>query len=244
MLRTVPLPRCTGEDARRATALSLGSLETFENAGIFEHPPKQDHLMFTGLVTDVGTVVSTVPRGALRRVRIACACSVETIALGASIACSGPCLTAVAKGTEEGGGWFEVDVGAETLARTTAGDWHIGTRLNLERSLKVGDELGGHIVTGHVDGVADIVAVEPFDGLSRFEIAAPHALARFIAEKGSVALDGTSLTVNAVSGDRFSVLLIPHTLAVTTWGERRAGDTLNLEVDLMARYAARLAEAG
>ena len=200
--------------------------------------------MFTGLVSDVGTVVSTDARGALRRVRIACAYSIETIALGASIACNGPCLTAVTTGKGEGGGWFEVDVGAETLARTTAGAWRPGTRLNLERSLKVGDELGGHIVTGHVDGVAEIVSVEPFDGMSRFEIAAPHVLARFIAEKGSISLDGTSLTVNAVSGDRFSVLLIPHTLAVTTWGERKAGDRLNVEVDLMARYAARLAETG
>ena len=199
--------------------------------------------MFTGLVSDVGTVVAVEPRGELTRVRIACGYDVETIALGASIACGGPCLTAVATGTGEQGGWFEVDVGAETLARTTAGAWAPGTRLNLERSLKVGDELGGHIVTGHIDGVADILTVTPFDGMSRFEVRAPRALARFIAEKGSVALDGTSLTVNAVEGDTLSVLLIPHTLAVTTWGEREARDQLNLEVDLMARYAARLAEA-
>lgn len=204
--------------------------------------------MFTGLVSDVGTVLGVEPRGELTRLRISCGYAPETIAIGASIACNGPCLTAVATGRNasaegEAGGWFDVDVGAETLTRTTAGAWREGTRLNLERSLKVGDELGGHIVTGHVDGVAEILAVEPFDGMGRFEVRAPRAVARFIAEKGSVALDGTSLTVNAVEGDTFSILLIPHTLAVTTWGERRAGDKLNLEVDLMARYAARLTEA-
>ncbi|MGB6176164.1 MAG: riboflavin synthase, partial [Methylocella sp.] len=137
--------------------------------------------------------------------------------------------------------WFEADVGAETLSRTTARHWKAGTKLNLERALTLGDELGGHIVTGHVDGVAKIVAIEDFDGMRRIDIKAPHGLARFIAEKGSVALDGTSLTVNRVEADIFSVLLIPHTLRVTTWGERRLGDEINLEVDLMARYAARLA---
>jgi riboflavin synthase len=200
--------------------------------------------MFTGLVSDVGKVESVEARGDLRRIRIASHYAAETIALGASIACNGPCLTAVAVGEGEGGAWFDVDVGAETLARTSAGRWTVGTRLNLERSLKIGDELGGHLVTGHIDGVATIRAVEPFDGMSRFTIEAPHKLARFIAEKGSIGLDGTSLTVNSVEGDVFSVLLIPHTLAVTTWGERVAGDSLNLEVDLMARYAARLAETG
>ena len=199
--------------------------------------------MFTGLVSDVGTVESVEPRGDLRRLRVASHYAPETIALGASIACNGPCLTAVAIGAREGGAWFDVDVGAETLARTSAGSWAIGTRLNLERSLKIGDELGGHLVTGHIDGVATILAVDPFDGMSRFTIEAPAALARFIAEKGSIGLDGTSLTVNSVDGNVFSVLLIPHSLAVTTWGERKAGDMLNLEVDLMARYAARLAEA-
>ncbi len=201
--------------------------------------------MFTGLVTAIGTVRRIETRGDLKRVRIASRYRPETIALGASIACNGPCLTAVAmgvdeRGADEAGGWFDVDVGAETLARTTAGAWREGTTLNLERSLKIGDELGGHIVTGHIDGVAEILAVEPFDGMSRFTIRAPDRLARFIAEKGSVALDGTSLTVNTVDANVFSVLLIPHSLAVTTWGERRAGDHLNLEVDLMARYAARL----
>ncbi|MGD0633239.1 MAG: riboflavin synthase [Beijerinckiaceae bacterium] len=196
--------------------------------------------MFTGLISDTGRVERVEVAGALRRLRIASSYRPDTIALGASIACNGPCLTVVASGARDGGSWFDVEVGAETLARTTAGTWREGTRLNLERSLKIGDELGGHIVTGHVDGVAEILAVEPFDGMSRFTIRAPASLARFIAEKGSVSLDGTSLTVNSVEGTDFSVLLIPHTLAVTTWGERVAGDRLNLEADLMARYAARL----
>ncbi len=196
--------------------------------------------MFTGLITDVGEVTAIAPHGELFRMRIACSYPADTIAIGASIACGGPCLTVVAKGEERGRSWFEVDVGAETLARTTARDWAVGTKLNLERSLKIGEELGGHLVTGHIDGVATIVIDETFDGMKRLWIEAPAALARFIAEKGSVALDGTSLTVNDVKGDHFSVLLIPHTLKVTTWGERKAGDALNLEVDLMARYAARL----
>jgi riboflavin synthase len=197
--------------------------------------------MFTGIITDVGTVESVAAEGALKRLRIACAYPAETIAIGASIATGGPCLTVVARGIANGRNWYEVDVGAETLARTTAGAWQVGTRLNLERALKIGDELGGHIVTGHIDGVAEITKIDSFDGMSRFVVAAPAPLARFIAEKGSVALDGTSLTVNHVAGQEFSVLLIPHTLAVTTWGARRAGDAVNLEVDLMARYAARLA---
>ncbi len=197
--------------------------------------------MFTGLVSDVGEVVAVEDRGALKRVRLACTYVAETIALGASIACGGPCLTAVAIGVAGGRSWFDVDVGAETLARTTAGGWRPGTRLNLERSLKIGDELGGHIVTGHVDGLAEILEIDSFDGMRRFALRAPAPLARFIAEKGSVSLDGTSLTVNGVDGADFTVLLIPHTLAVTTWGDRTAGDAVNLEVDLMARYAARLA---
>ncbi|WP_395697292.1 riboflavin synthase [Methylocella sp.] len=198
--------------------------------------------MFTGIVTDVGRVLSVEERGALRRMRVACAYAPDTIALGASIACSGPCLTVVARGPEGEGAWFEVDVGAETLDKTSAGAWREGTRLNLERALKIGDELGGHIVTGHVDAVARIEKVEPFDGMSRFSIRVPREFVRFVAPKGSVALDGTSLTVNDVDGEAFSVLLIPHTLKVTTWGERKEGDPLNFEVDLMARYAARLAQ--
>lgn len=199
--------------------------------------------MFTGLVSDVGEVASVEQRGELHRVRIICSFPSESIALGASIACAGPCLTAVAAGTGGNKTWFEVDVAAETLARTTAGSWQAGTRLNLERSLKIGDELGGHLVTGHIDAVAEIIAIDAFDGMKRYSIRVPKALARFVAEKGSVSLDGTSLTVNEVNEDVFSILLIPHTLAVTTWDERKPGDKINLEVDLMARYAARLSEA-
>jgi riboflavin synthase len=199
--------------------------------------------MFTGLVSDVGRVLSIEDRGELKRIRIATTYDPKSIELGASIASGGPCLTAVAVGTEQGQHWFEVDAAAETLARTTVGSWKVGTRINLERSLRMGDEMGGHIVTGHVDGVAHIVARKDFDGMARFDIRAPQAISRFIAEKGSISLDGTSLTVNSVEGDVFSILLIPHTLAVTTWGERREGDALNIEVDLMARYAARLIEA-
>jgi riboflavin synthase len=198
--------------------------------------------MFTGLVSDVGEVERVDARAKLNHLRIACSYPPETITPGASIACGGACLTVVARGENGNRNWFEVDVGAETLACTTARHWAQGTRLNLERPLRLGDELGGHFVTGHVDGVAEIVAITEFDGTRRIDISAPHDLARFIAEKGSVALDGTSLTVNRVEADVFSVLLIPHTLRVTTWGERRLGDEVNLEVDLMARYAARLAE--
>lgn len=211
--------------------------------------------MFTGIVTDVGEVVAVMPRGDLRRLRIACSYDSETIALGASIACSGVCLTVVAVASEAARTIFEVDAAAETLNVTTVGAWVERTRINLERALKIGDELGGHIVTGHVDGVARILSRENFcdmapegrpsgeTSMSRFWIEAPRELSRFIAKKGSVALDGVSLTVNEVEGDRFSVLLIPHTLAVTTLGARRAVDSINIEVDLMARYAARLSEA-
>lgn len=199
--------------------------------------------MFTGLVSDVGEILSVDARGALKRVRVLCDYPAETVGIGASIACAGPCLTVVGIGALDGKTWFDVDIGAETLARTTAGQWTAGAKLNLERSLRLGDELGGHIVTGHIDGVAEIVSVQDFDGMKRFSIRAPHELARFIAEKGSVALDGTSLTVNEVEGDAFSVLLIPHTLKVTSWGQKGPGDPLNLEVDLMARYAARLIQS-
>jgi riboflavin synthase len=207
--------------------------------------------MFTGIVTDLGEVAAVEgAQGTLKRLRIHSSYDPATIALGASIACGGPCLTVVAVGPREGGCWFDVDAAAETLERTTVGDWQPGTRTNLERSLKIGDELGGHMVTGHVDAVATIVTKEaitagdnPWGPTARFAIKVPPALAPFIAEKGSVCLDGTSLTVNAVDDDTFSVLIIPHTLSVTTWGDRQAGDKLNLEVDLMARYAARLADA-
>ncbi len=208
--------------------------------------------MFTGIVTDIGEVVSVEPRGELRRLRIACSYEADSIALGASIANAGVCLTVVAVARESGRTVFDVDAAAETLAKTTVASWRPGTRVNLERALKIGDELGGHIVTGHVDGVARILSRDDLcdrapDGrpleetsMGRFWIEAPAALSRFVAQKGSVALDGVSLTVNEVEGDRFSVLLIPHTLAVTTFGARAAGDALNIEVDLMARYAARL----
>ncbi len=166
-----------------------------------------------------------------------------SIAIGASIACDGCCLTATRiepDGT--GASLFDVEASNETLARTTLGRWTIGSRVNLERSLALGDELGGHLVTGHIDGVAEILAVEADGTSKRFEIACPEALAAFVAAKGSVALDGTSLTVNAVRGNRFTVNIIPHTLEVTTWGQKRAGDQLNMEVDLIARYVARLSE--
>jgi riboflavin synthase len=200
--------------------------------------------MFTGLVSDVGEVSSVEARGALKRVRIMCSYPAQTIALGASIACAGPCLTVVGFGVAGNKSWFEVDVGAETLARTTAAGWEPGARLNLERSLKIGDELGGHMVSGHVDGAAEILDRRDFDGMAHFAFRAPAHLAKFIAVKGSAALDGVSLTVNAVSGDRFEVLLIPHTLEVTTLSGWKVGDRVNIEVDQMARYAARLVEAG
>jgi len=198
--------------------------------------------MFTGLISDVGEVRAVKDEGRLRRLRVSCGYDAATIEIGASLAHSGVCLTVVGVDRAANHTEIEVDVGAETLAVTTAGQWRVGTRLNLERPLRLGDELGGHMVSGHVDGVAQIIARDDFDGMARFDLRAPAALAKFIAQKGSVALDGTSLTVNSVDGDAFSVLLIPHTLAVTNWGEKRAGDRVNIEVDQMARYAARLLE--
>ena len=200
--------------------------------------------MFTGIVTDVGEVVALRPvaQGQLHRLRIACRYDRATIADGASIACNGVCLTVVASGVEAGRTWFEVDAAAETLAMTTARDWTRGTKLNLERALKIGDELGGHIVAGHADGIATIISRENFPDMARFALEAPADLARFIATKGSVALDGVSLTVNTVDRHRFTVLIIPHTLAVTTLGAWNAATAVNIEVDLMARYAARLSE--
>jgi riboflavin synthase len=199
--------------------------------------------MFTGIVTDIGEITRFEPRGnELVRLAVACRYPLEGIELGASIACGGPCLTVVGMGVlGDGRTWFEVDAAPETLARTTLGGWGVGSRINLERSLKIGDELGGHMVTGHIDGVAEILSRDEGTDYARFELKAPTELAPFIAAKGSVALDGTSLTVNEVEGERFSVLLIPHSLQVTTWGQRRPGDGVNLEVDLMARYVARLA---
>jgi riboflavin synthase len=189
--------------------------------------------MFTGIVTDIGEIVSLTPTaaGQLHRLRIACRYDRATISDGASIACNGVCLTVVASGVVGDKTWFEVDAAAETLGMTTAKHWAVGTRLNLERALKIGDELGGHIVAGHADGIATIVKRDDLPDM-----------ARFIAAKGSVTLDGVSLTVNTVQDVVFSVLIIPHTLNVTTLGGWRAGAEVNLEVDLMARYAARLAE--
>ena len=199
--------------------------------------------MFTGIVTDIGEVIAVHARADnLRRLKIACGYDRATIADGASIACNGVCLTVVAAGIEDERTWFSADTAAETLAVTTAGSWRHGTRLNLERALKIGDELGGHIVAGHVDGIAELVARDDLESMARLAFRAPAPLARFIAAKGSVALDGVSLTVNEVKGDGFSVLIIPHTLAVTTFAALRPGDPVNLEVDLMARYAARLIE--
>ncbi|BCH25706.1 riboflavin synthase [Mesorhizobium sp. L-8-3] len=200
--------------------------------------------MFTGIVTDVGTVASVAPLPEGRRLRIETAYDPATIAIGASIACGGVCLTVTAL-PEQGANqrWFEVEAWEEALRLTTAAAWTEGTRVNLERALKVGDELGGHIVAGHVDATAGIVARQDEGDAVRFTLEAPRELAKFIAPKGSVALDGTSLTVNKVEGTRFDVLLIHHSLQVTTWGQRQASDRVNIEIDTMARYAARLADA-
>ena len=195
--------------------------------------------MFTGIVTDIGEVLGVEERAeGLRRLTIGCAYDPASIAIGASISCSGVCMTAVATGKAS----FSVDAAAETLRVTTVGRWQKGTRVNLERSLKIGDELGGHLVSGHVDGIATLTAREDLADMARLTLRVPKPLARFIAQKGSVALDGVSLTVNDVAGEQFSVLIIPHTLSVTTLGALKAGDALNLEVDVMARYAARLME--
>jgi len=199
--------------------------------------------MFTGIVTDLGEV-RTVREQAddLRHITIFCRYPRAELVDGASIACSGVCLTVVGAGEEGGRSWFGVDAAAETLALTTVGRWQQGTRVNLERPLKYGDELGGHLVAGHVDGLASVVAREDITDMARLVLRAQPDLTRFIAFKGSVALDGVSLTVNAVGGDTFSVLIIPHTLAVTTLGTLAKGDAVNLEIDTMARYAARLME--
>jgi len=199
--------------------------------------------MFTGIVTDLGEVRSVRPRADnLHRITIFTRYPRAELMQGASVACSGVCLTVVDTGEEDGRTWFAVDAAAETLALTTVGQWRHGTRVNLERALKIGDELGGHLVAGHVDGLATVIAREDMTDMARFTLRASHALSRFVAQKGSVALDGVSLTVNTVTGDDFSVLIIPHTLSVTTLGMWRLGDQVNLEVDTIARYAARLME--
>ena len=196
-------------------------------------------IMFTGIVTDIGTVRRAETRGDTRFV-IATSYRTAEIDIGASIACAGVCLTVV----DKGGDTFSVDVSAETLSKTTLGDWREGTPINLERALHVGDELGGHVVSGHVDGVATIVSVTPDGGSQRLRLRVAPEIARFIASKGSVALDGTSLTVNEVEGLEFGVNIIPHTQSVTTWGHARAGGRVNVEIDMLARYVARLAEFG
>ncbi|MTI46194.1 riboflavin synthase alpha chain [Roseibium hamelinense] len=198
--------------------------------------------MFTGIVTDLGEIQSVEKIPAGLKTRIGTTYDPDTIDIGASIACGGPCHTVVAKGKGDNRNWFEVESGAETLALTTVGRWAPGMKINLERSLSMGAELGGHLVLGHVDGLATITKREDHPDSVYFQFEAPAELARFIAKKGSVALDGTSLTVNEADGNLFSVFLIPHTLDVTTWSERNVGDKVNLEVDMMARYAARLAE--
>ncbi|GIT89720.1 riboflavin synthase subunit alpha [Jannaschia pagri] len=199
--------------------------------------------MFTGIVTDIGKIRSVEMRGDMRA-RIGTAYEAAGIDIGASIACDGCCLTVVDRGTDAVGHWFDVDVSAESLGKTNIGaaGWAEGQRINLERALRVGDELGGHIVSGHVDGVARIVSITPEGDSKRFLFEAPADLARFIAPKGSVALNGTSLTVNEVEGARFGVNMIPHTQDVTAWGDAAEGDAVNLEIDTLARYVARLAD--
>jgi riboflavin synthase len=199
--------------------------------------------MFTGIVSDVGEVLDIESLGERKKLTVASAYDRASIDVGASIANAGVCLTVVAVQPSAKGSKITFDVGAETLAVTTLGSWRKGGRVNLERALRVGDELGGHMVSGHVDGLAEVVSRRDFDGMTHLRFRAPHALAPFIAVKGSVALDGVSLTVNAVEGDEFEVLLIPHTLEVTTFGALPAGGKVNIEVDQMARYAARLIEA-
>jgi len=199
--------------------------------------------MFTGIVTDLGEIRSVDARANnLSRLTIYTRYPRAELIDGASIACNGVCLTVVGSGEEDGRAWFAADAAAETLAITTVGRWRHGTRINLERPLKMGDELGGHLVAGHVDGLAHVVARDDMTDMARFTLRAPKAVSRFVAPKGSVALDGVSLTVNEVRDDDFTVLIIPHTLSVTTFGGLKQGDDVNLEVDTMARYAARLME--
>jgi riboflavin synthase len=197
--------------------------------------------MFTGIISDVGEVLDVEDKAeGLRRIRIACSYDPGTIDVGASIACSGICLTVIERGRTGNRSWIAVDAAAETLRMTTAAGWERGSSLNLERSLRLCDELGGHLVSGHVDGIAELVARDDFVDMSALSLRTPGKLARFIAPKGSVALDGVSLTVNTIEADIFSVLIIPHTLKATTLGSLAIGAKSNLEVDLMARYAARL----
>jgi riboflavin synthase len=198
--------------------------------------------MFTGIITDIGEIVAIETRGDTRLV-VATRYDPETIAIGASIACAGCCLTAVETGRlRDGRGFFAIDASVETLAHTTIGSWKVGTKMNLERPLKVGDELGGHVVSGHVDDVGEIVSILPEGDSLRFRFRVAPEIARFIAPKGSVSIDGTSLTVNEVDDNEFGVNVIPHTQAATTWGKAKAGDRVNVEIDMLARYVARLSE--
>jgi riboflavin synthase len=199
--------------------------------------------MFTGIITDIGEIVSLEDHGSTKRIGISCGYPLDSIPIGASIANAGVCLTVTtlaARGNKDT--LFTVDASSETIDVTTVGNWKVGDKVNLERALRIGDELGGHIVSGHVDGVAEIVSRRDQDGTSHFVFRAPKELSKYIAQKGSVALNGTSLTVNHVEGDDFTVMMIPHTLSVTTWGNARVGDKVNIEIDTMARYAARLAD--
>ena len=194
--------------------------------------------MFTGIITDIGTIAALEQRGDLKA-RIACNYAVDSIDIGASIACDGVCLTVIDRAQN----WFDVEISAESVSKTNLDVWEVGRKVNLERALRVGDELGGHIVSGHVDGVAEIVEMRDEGDSTRYVFRAPPALARFVAPKGSVALNGTSLTVNEVDGATFGVNLIPHTKEVTTWGQSAVGDRINIEIDTLARYVARLAES-
>jgi riboflavin synthase len=199
--------------------------------------------MFTGIISDLGEILEVEEKAqGLRRLKIACGYDPDSIDIGASIACSGVCLTVVERGRTGNRTSFDVDAAAETLRVTTAGTWRRGTKLNLERALRLGEELGGHMVSGHVDGIAELVSRDDFLDSAALTFRVPDQLARFIAAKGSVALDGVSLTVNTVDGATFSVLIIPHTLKVTMLGALVPGARVNIEVDQMARYAARLLE--
>lgn len=193
--------------------------------------------MFTGIVTDIGEIIELEQRGDLRA-RIKTAYDTGGIDIGASIACNGVCLTAI----EFGPDWFDVEISAESVSKTNIGAWAVGSRVNLERALKVGDELGGHIVSGHVDDVAEIVKIKDEGDSTRVTFKTTQGLSRFIAPKGSITLNGTSLTVNEVDGVEFGVNFVPHTKKVTVWGDMAVGDKVNLEVDTMARYVARLHE--
>ncbi|MEC8295945.1 MAG: riboflavin synthase [Pseudomonadota bacterium] len=191
--------------------------------------------MFTGIVTDLGEIIELEQRGDLRA-RIKTSYDLSTVDMGASIASDGVCLTVVAKGDD----WYDVEISGETVSKTNLGNWAVGRKVNLERALKVGDELGGHIVSGHVDGVAQLIEMHDEGDSTRMVFEAPEELAKFIAPKGSVTLNGTSLTVNEVSGCTFGINVIPHTKEVTIWGQAKVGDRINLEIDTLARYVARL----